>query len=76
MDQHKAHQQAGTLTEFWHIVIPAYIDKFPEDNVAIEPDAHLPSKTNCGKISKRRADGQIKPLREVGFFANAMQVTL
>jgi hypothetical protein len=65
MDQHKRHKDAGSLDEFWPIIIPAYTARFPEDNVAIEPGTCPPSRTKCGKVSKKRAPGQPKPLREV-----------
>ena len=65
IDQHKKHQQAGTVDEFWHFVIPAYIAKFPDDDAVVEPETCPPSRTKCGKVSKKRAPGQPKPLREV-----------
>lgn len=76
LDQHKAHKEGGTIDKFWQIIIPAYIAKFPEDNVAIEPRTCLPSKTKCGRISKKRAPGQPKPLREVCPFVNVLNVTV
>lgn len=75
MDEYKAHKQAGTLDEFWRIILPAYIAKFPDDDVANpEPETCNPARTKSGKISKKRTPGQPKPLREVRFFANAVQV--
>ena len=76
VDQHKAHKEAGTVNAFWRIVIPAYIAKFPEDDVTVIPETGPPSKTKCGKVSKKRAPGQPKPLREVCRFINVVQVTV
>lgn len=72
MDQHETHQVAGTVGDFWHIVIPAYIAKFPEDNVVIESSTYVPPKTKSGKPSKKRAPDQPKPLREVCFLVEAV----
>jgi hypothetical protein len=74
MEQHKGHKEAGTVGDFWHIVIAAYIAKFPEDDVVIEPSTYVPPKTKSGKPSKKRAPGQPKPLREVCFLFNTARV--
>jgi hypothetical protein len=76
MDQHKAHKQSGTVDEFWRLVIPAYIAKFPDDDVAIELETGPPPKTKCGKRSKKRAPGQPKPLREVCLFVIIVQMAV
>jgi hypothetical protein len=68
MDQHRMHKEAGTVKAFWHIILPAYIAKFPEDDIAIEPETCQPSRTTSGKASKKRAADQPKPLREVCHF--------
>ena len=74
MDQYKGHKEAGTVEEFWHIIIPAYIAKFAQDDVVVTPKTHLAPKTNCGKPSIRRDDDQPKPLREVRFLVNVVRV--
>jgi hypothetical protein len=65
MDQYKSHQRAGTVEDFWHIIIPAYIAKFPEDNEVIAPATCQTPKTKGGRRSKMRTPDQPKPLREV-----------
>ena len=74
LDQHRIHKEAGTVGDFWHTVIAAYIAKFPEDNVVIEPNTYVPPKTKSGKPSKKRAPDQPKPLREVCFLFNTARV--
>jgi hypothetical protein len=72
MEKYKTHQEAGTVADFWPIVVAAYIAKYPEDDVAIEPSSYVPPKTKCGKPSRRREPNQPKPLREVCFLVDAV----
>ena len=65
VDQHRSHKEAGTVSDFWYIVIPAYIAQFPEDDVEIEPSTYVPPKTKSGKRSKKCPAGQLKPLHKV-----------
>jgi hypothetical protein len=76
LDQYTSHREARTVGDFWPVVIPAYLTKFPEDDVVIEPSTYVPCKTKCGKPSRRRADGQAKPLREVCFLVYVARVTV
>ena len=76
LDQHKSHRAAGTLETFWHIVISAYVAKFPDDDVTTPSRTLVPPKTKCGRPSKKRAADQPKPLHEVRFLVNIVQVTI
>jgi hypothetical protein len=75
MDQHKHHREAGTIEDFWHIIIPAYIAKFPEDNMEVAPTMTTgqPTKTKSGKPSKKHAPNQPKPLHEVGLLVDIVR---
>ena len=74
MDQYKGHKEAGTLEEFWPVVIPAYIAKFKDDNMVETPKTHLAPKTKCGKPSQKHDPDQPKPLREVRFLVNVVGI--
>jgi hypothetical protein len=68
IDQHKAHKKAGTVEDFWPIIIPAYFTKFPEDNLdEVTAKTGQAPKTKCGRPSKKRGPDQPKPIREVWF---------
>jgi hypothetical protein len=75
VDQHKSHKKNGTVEDFWHIIIPAYITKFPNDDVVITRPRERP-KTPSGKPSKRRTPDEPKPLREVCPLVNVLRVTV
>jgi hypothetical protein len=73
LEQHKTHKQAETVEDFWPIIIPAYIAKFPEDDVDSAPTMSIPPKTKSGKPSKKRASDQPKPLREVSILVDILR---
>lgn len=75
VDLHKTHKKNGTVKDFWYIIIPAYISKFPDDDNVITRPRECP-KTPSGKPSKRRAPDEPKPLWEVCLLVNVLWVTV
>lgn len=60
---YKQHQDAQTLSQFWPLIVEAYLAEFPEDD---KPTPHYERmKTTSGKRSMKRPEGIEKPIREV-----------